>query len=58
LLAGGLPNKGIARTLGISPKTVGTHVEHISTKLDVSSRAGAAMRAMQLGLADATLDEP
>ena len=44
LLAQGLPNKGIARRLGISPKTVGNHVEHIYAKLGVSNRAGAAMR--------------
>ena len=36
LLAQGLPNKAIARQLGISPKTVGNHVEHIYTKLGVS----------------------
>jgi len=50
LLAQGLPNKGIAHQLGISPKTVGNHVERIYTKLGVSNRAGAAMRAMQHGL--------
>lgn len=50
LLAQGLPNKGIARRLGISPKTVGNHVEHIYTKLGVSNRAAAAMKAMQHGL--------
>jgi HD-GYP domain-containing protein (c-di-GMP phosphodiesterase class II) len=50
LLAQGLPNKGIARQLGISPKTVGNHVERIYTKLGVSNRAGAAMQAMQHGL--------
>jgi HD-GYP domain-containing protein (c-di-GMP phosphodiesterase class II) len=54
LLAQGLPNKGIARQLGISPKTVGNHVERIYTKLGVSSRAAAAMRAMQHGLAELT----
>ncbi len=53
LLAQGLPNKGIARQLGISPKTVGNHVEHIYTKLAVSNRAGAAMRAIQHGLVGA-----
>jgi len=47
-----LPNKGIARQLRISPKTVGNHIEHIYTKLAVSSRAGAAMHAMKLGLVD------
>jgi HD-GYP domain-containing protein (c-di-GMP phosphodiesterase class II) len=54
LLAQGLPNKGIARQLGISPKTVGNHVERIYTKLGVSNRAGAAMRAMQHGLVEST----
>ena len=53
LLAQGLPNKGIAAQLGISRKTVGNHVEHIYTKLDVSNRAGAAMKAMQYGVIDA-----
>jgi len=50
LLTQGLPNKGIARRLGISAKTVGNHVERIYTKLGVTNRAGAAMRAMQHGL--------
>jgi HD-GYP domain-containing protein (c-di-GMP phosphodiesterase class II) len=54
LLAQGLPNKGIARRLGISPKTVGNHVERIYAKLGVSNRAGAAMRAMQHGLVGST----
>jgi HD-GYP domain-containing protein (c-di-GMP phosphodiesterase class II) len=54
LLAQGLPNKGIAHRLGISPKTVGNHVERIYTKLGVSNRAGAAMRAMQQGLVAST----
>ncbi|MEA2901674.1 MAG: hypothetical protein QOH36_1561 [Actinomycetota bacterium] len=54
LLAQGLPNKGIAHRLGISPKTVGNHVERIYTKLGVSNRAAAAMRAMQHGLVGAT----
>jgi HD-GYP domain-containing protein (c-di-GMP phosphodiesterase class II) len=50
LLAQGLPNKAIARRLAISPKTVGNHVERIYTKLGVSNRAAAAMRAIQYGL--------
>jgi len=54
LLAQGLPNKGIARQLGISAKTVGNHVERIYTKLDVTNRAAAAMRAMQHGLVGST----
>lgn len=50
LLSRGLPNKSIARELAITPKTVGNHVEHIYAKLNVSSRAAAAMVAMQYGL--------
>jgi DNA-binding NarL/FixJ family response regulator len=54
LLAQGLPNKGIARDLGISPKTVGNHVERIYTKLGVTNRAAATMRAVQHGLVGST----
>ena len=50
LLAQGMPNKGIARELGISPKTVGNHIERIYSKLGVSNRTGAAMHAMQHGI--------
>jgi HD-GYP domain-containing protein (c-di-GMP phosphodiesterase class II) len=50
LLAEGLPNKAIARQLGISPKTVSNHMEHVYAKLGVSNRAAAAMSAMQFGL--------
>ncbi len=50
LLAQGFPNKGIANELRISGKTVGNHVERIYTKLGVTNRAGAAMRAMELGI--------
>ena len=50
LLAQGMPNKGIARHLSISPKTVNNHVERIYSKLGVSNRAAAAMRAMEYGL--------
>jgi HD-GYP domain-containing protein (c-di-GMP phosphodiesterase class II) len=50
LLARGHQNKEIARRLVITPKTVSTHVEHIYAKLDVSSRAGATLFAMQHGL--------
>jgi HD-GYP domain-containing protein (c-di-GMP phosphodiesterase class II) len=58
MLAEGLPNKGIAHRLGISPKTVGNHVERIYTKLGVSNRAAAAMRAMQHGLTGAAPSSP
>ena len=50
LLAQGLPNKAIAKQLGISPKTVSNHIEHVYAKLGVTNRAGAAMAAMRYGL--------
>jgi HD-GYP domain-containing protein (c-di-GMP phosphodiesterase class II) len=50
LLAHGLSNKEIAGRLVISPKTVGTHVEHIYLKIGASSRATASLFAVQNGL--------
>jgi DNA-binding NarL/FixJ family response regulator len=50
LLARGLPNKEIARRLVISPRTVATQIEHIYSKIDASSRAGATLFATQRGL--------
>jgi HD-GYP domain-containing protein (c-di-GMP phosphodiesterase class II) len=50
LLARGLSNKQIAERLVITPKTAGNHVEHIYAKIEASSRAAAAMFAVQHGL--------
>ena len=50
LLARGLSNRQIAERLVMTPKTAGNHVEHIYAKIDASSRAGAAMFAVQHGL--------
>jgi len=50
LLAQGLSNKEIAQRLSISPKTAGTHIEHIYSKIDASSRAVASLFAVQHGL--------
>lgn len=47
LIAGGSTNRQVARQLGISPKTVGHHVEHIYTKTGVSTRAAATLFAME-----------
>jgi DNA-binding NarL/FixJ family response regulator len=52
LLALGHTNRDIAGSLGISAKTVGTHVEHIYTKADVRSRAAAALFATKHGVLD------
>jgi HD-GYP domain-containing protein (c-di-GMP phosphodiesterase class II) len=50
LLARGLANKEIARRLGVTPKSVSNHVEHVYTKIDVGSRAAATLYATQHGL--------
>ena len=50
LLARGLSNKEIAEQLTITPKTAGSHIEHIYTKIDASNRAQASLFAMQHGL--------
>ena len=54
LLAQGLSNIAIGKTLFISPVTVKVHVRHIFEKLGVRSRAEAALRAAQInrGLGD------
>lgn len=50
LAARGATTRQIARPLGITPKTAGNHIEHIYAKIGVSSRAEAALFAMQHGL--------
>ncbi len=50
LVAYGLSTKQIAGRLVIAPKTAGNHIEHVYTKIGVSSRAAAALFAMQHGL--------
>jgi HD-GYP domain-containing protein (c-di-GMP phosphodiesterase class II)/DNA-binding CsgD family transcriptional regulator len=47
LLSRGKPNREIAATLVIAPKTVGRHVENLYAKLGVSTRAGAALFAAE-----------
>jgi DNA-binding NarL/FixJ family response regulator len=51
LIARGRSNKRIAFELGISEKTVKTHVGHVLAKLDVSDRTQAAVVAVREGLA-------
>lgn len=52
LLAHGLQTKQIARALGISVKTADRHIQNSYRKIGVSTRAAAAVYAMQHGLAD------
>lgn len=50
LIAQGLTNRQISRALSISEKTVGSHVDHIMTKLGLRSRTRIAVWAVQHGL--------
>jgi HD-GYP domain-containing protein (c-di-GMP phosphodiesterase class II) len=50
LLARGLQTKQIARALGISVKTADNHIQNAYAKMGVSTRAAAALFAMQHGL--------
>ncbi len=50
LLTRGLSNRAIATRLVISPRTAEHHVQHIYAKIGASTRAGAAMFAMEHGL--------
>lgn len=51
LLARGLQTKQIARALGISVKTADRHIQNAYGKIGVSTRAAAALFAMEHGLA-------
>jgi NarL family two-component system response regulator LiaR len=50
LIGRGLPNKLIARDLGIAEKTVKTHVSAVLAKLGVTDRTQAALYAVRNGL--------
>lgn len=52
LLAQGLGNQEIADRLGTSRVTAKKHVHHILSKLRVSDRTQAALRAVRMGLLD------
>jgi LuxR family maltose regulon positive regulatory protein len=50
LIADGRSNKEIAKSLGITPETVKSHVKNIFVKLSVEKRAQAIARAQSIGL--------
>ncbi|HEY4348014.1 MAG TPA: response regulator transcription factor [Gaiellaceae bacterium] len=52
LIGRGFPNKRIAGELGLSEKTVKTHVGHVLAKLGVTDRTQAAVVAVRAGLVD------
>lgn len=49
-LAAGQANKEIARTLGVSPNTIKTHVARLYEKLEARRRTDAVARARMLGI--------
>jgi non-specific serine/threonine protein kinase len=51
LVAAGKTNREIAQILGVGERTVGTHLDHIFGKLNVSSRTAVATFALRHGLA-------
>jgi DNA-binding CsgD family transcriptional regulator len=52
LVARGASTREVARALGITVRTAGTHIERIYTKTGASSRSTATLFAMQQGLLD------
>lgn len=50
LVAAGLDNLSISRRLSVSPKTVRNHLSNILTKLQVTDRSQAIVRAREAGL--------
>ena len=50
LLAQGLTYREISGALSISERTVGSHVEHVMTKLGIRSRTRVAVWAVEHGL--------
>ena len=58
-VARGLSNPEIGQVLGISPRTVATHLTHVFQKLGIRSRSQlAALAATKVGWADAALSQP
>jgi HD-GYP domain-containing protein (c-di-GMP phosphodiesterase class II) len=50
LIAGGATTRQVARRLGITPKTVGTHIERLYVKTGATTRSLATLFALQHGL--------
>ena len=50
VLIAGMHNGEAAEYLGVTQRTIATHIEHILTKLDADTRALAAVRAQRRGL--------
>lgn len=55
LIARGASTRQVAEFLGITPKTAGTHIERIYSKIGASTRSTATLFAMQQGLLDSLM---
>jgi DNA-binding NarL/FixJ family response regulator len=51
LVAAGKRNRDVAEELLLSERTIAAHLDHIYTKLAVSTRTAAAVYALRCGLA-------
>ena len=56
LIAAGADNAAVSRRLGVSGKTVRNYVSNIITKLQVTDRTAAVLKARDAGLGGATAD--
>jgi DNA-binding NarL/FixJ family response regulator len=56
VLARGLSNQEIAAELVLSPRTVQAHLARIYDKIDLRTRAGAAVFAIENGLVPAAAE--
>ena len=56
LLARGLANRAIAEELVLSPRTVQHHLASVYDKINLRTRAGAAVFAIENGLVPAAAD--
>jgi DNA-binding CsgD family transcriptional regulator len=54
LIAAGMSNKEIARTLGLRPETVKTYLKSAFARLSVQGRVQAVLKAQSLGLLPTT----
>lgn len=55
MIAKGLSRKEVAELLHLSENTIATHVRNVYRKLDISTRAEAALEACRLGLINAMM---
>lgn len=58
LVTAGLPNKEIAKTLGISEQTVKNHISRVLSKLGLGDRLQVAMYAVRAGIVPCPSESP